>query len=242
MLMPGNIATMEQVAAIPLPKETRSYRPVPNLQLVEMFMDEIAKTYRVEKDSLSLSLGLGKNDQQMFGSITVDAIRNENFSSSLTTVFRNSYDKSLSIVGAGGANCWICDNLQVGGQIIEMRKHTTGIYDDLSNLIRKVVQGSIHTFNESMDFAAKLQEKSISLDDSFRTVGLAMGHNVLKPQQATVTLRELQNSSHEEFKEENVWSLYNHFTEALKRGPAGGVITRHDNATNFFNEQFLQAA
>jgi len=239
--MTQNQKTLAEITAVPVPQATSTYRPIANGTLVEMFAGEISRVYNVDPDNLNMSFGLSKNDQQMFASITVDDIWNEHFKSALTLVFRNSYDKSLSVLSGSGANSAICDNLQTWGDLVLMRKHTVNMFDDLRELVQRSVQAAIHTFNHSMSFARTLEAQVISADDSFRTVGLAMGHGVLKPQQATVALNELKESSHEEFKEENVWSLYNHFTEALKRGPAGGAITRHDRATQFFNQNFLTA-
>ena len=93
-----------------------------------------------------------------------------------------------------------------------------------------------------MEMADKLQSMPISMDDSFRAIGLAMGRKVLMPRQASVAYSELRESTYEEFREENVWSLYNHFTEALKRGPVGDIMTRHEKATDFFRNEFALAA
>jgi hypothetical protein len=225
---------------VPLPVATRSYNPVPNGQLVDLVQSVARSVYDVPDDALELSLALSGKDQQMFGALAInaDAVTDARFDSSMTIVFRNSYNKSLSLALAGGAHSWICSNLQISGEIIELRKHTTNIWDDLRALIERVVRGAKGDFQKSMVVAEALSALEMSYDDCYRFVGLALGHKVLRAQQAGVVFSELETPSHEEFRPMNAWSLYNHFTEGLKRSPAGEAMARHQRVTQFFGYQF----
>ena len=50
---------------------------------------------------------------------------------------------------------------------------------------------------------------------------------MIKPRQLTQTLREWRNPIHDEFKERNVWSLYNAMTSALKSTPPNKIMEKH---------------
>lgn len=237
----GRACTLEDVRAVPVPLATKTYQPVPNGDLVEIIKGVARETYGVGDDALELSLALSGKDQQMFGSLTInaDAVSNARFDSSLTICFRNAYNKSLSAALAAGAHSWICSNLLISGDIIELRKHTPNILRDLRALIERVVQGASGEFQKSMAFADRLSGAHTSRDDCYSLVGLAMGHKVLRTQQASVVLQELENPSHEEFRPLNAWSLYNHFTEGTKRTTAAEAMTRHQGVTRFFEDQFV---
>ena len=240
----GRRCTLQEVCAVPLPEATRTYNPISNGALVQMLQDSMRGVYGVEEDGLELSLALSGKDQQMFGSLTINddgghhGTSDARFNSSMTVVFRNSYNKSLSLALAGGAHSWICSNLQISGDIIELRKHTMNVWDDIRDLITRVVMGAHGDFQRSMGVAAVLSDYRLSYDDCYRLVGLAMGHGVLRTQQASVVLKELAEPSHEEHRPMNAWSLYNHFTEGMKRSSAGEAMTRHQKVTQFFGNQF----
>ena len=237
----GRQCTLEDVCAVPVPVATDSYNPIPNGDLIQMLKEAVKRVYNVGEGDMNLSLALSGKDQQMFGSLTVGskALTSDRFKSSTTIVFRSSYNKSLSVTFAGGAHSWVCSNLQISGEIVELRRHTTDIWTDILALIERVVRGARGNFENSMATAKSLSGIKMSYDESCRLIGLAQGHKVLRPQQASVVLQELEMPSHEEFRPETAWSLYNHFTEGLKRGRACEALARHHRATQFFDRQLL---
>ena len=138
-------ATFADIAAIPVPAAKGRYMPVSNADLSRMVIDSVKSSYSLADDDLDIRFGLSQKDQQMFGSIIVkeQALLDRKFDSSLMFCFRNSYNKSLSIALLSGANCWICDNGQMVGDLIELRKHTLNVWNavwlkSLGTLVSKV--------------------------------------------------------------------------------------------------------
>ena len=232
--------TLSDVYDVPVPVETKTYTPVSNRDLLEMTQTTMQRVYDVPAEEIDISVSLGAKGQEMFGALTVasDATTDEKFNSSLMVVLRNSYGKSLSVAFAQGGNCWTCSNKMISGDIVMLRKHTRNVHEDLRGIIEGIVRGALGEFRRSMGILEGLQGIPVSLDDCYRMVGLALGYGILRSQQASVVYDELRNPSHEEFSEMNAYSLYNHFTEALKRSPAGDAMQRHRRATKFFGRQF----
>ena len=239
-VMAEKMVTFEQAASIVVPQATRSYMPVANGDLIRTVGDILKTTFGVDDSALTLTLGLSQKDQQMFGAYIVksEALTDTRFQSRMMYCFRNSYNRSLSIAAAAGAHCWVCDNKQISGEVVELRKHTTNIWRDLEPLLLKTAQGAAGEFSKAMGQAKQLAGAELNQRQMFQLVGVAQGEGVLKPQQASVAIREIKEASHEEHSAPTAWSLYNAFTQGIKRGNAGTEITRHHKVQKFFDAEF----
>jgi len=223
------IQGLEEAYAVAIPEATRSYQPVSNQQLIEHVKDQV-------KGLLGLPIlreeyGLACKDQQMFGVITVDTGNEEN---GLAIGLRNSYNKSLSLGITSGASVFVCSNLCFSGDATRViRKHTRYVWRDAVELIHESIEWSQHYYDRiNYDFDI-MKGQPMSTDKGYDLIGRAMGHEVLKPQQATVAMREWDNPTHEEFQDRNAWSLYNAFTESLKRGCGGNRMEKQAKAHQF---------
>ena len=100
----GKPADIEDLRKVPLPQETKSYKPLGHYALVLTLgevADKFLKDYEFDKGIYALS----KDGQRMFGLHTYGA---ETSDLSLAIGFRNSYNKSMSIGIAIGASVMIC--------------------------------------------------------------------------------------------------------------------------------------
>jgi len=64
-------------------------------------------------------------------------------------------------------------------------------------------------------------------DEAFRLMGYLYGHDLVSPRQLTVLKDEWLKPSHEEFRERNLWSLFNATTESLKSCPPTIIMEKH---------------
>ena len=228
-----HVEGLDEVYAVPVPSATRSYQPVPNRQLIEHVKDQVTKMLGLP--ILREEYGLSCKDQQMFGVITVDTGNEEN---GLAIGLGNSYNKTISVRITSGASVFVCSNLCFSGDATRViRKHTRYVWRDAVRLIHESIEWSQHYYERiNYDFDV-MKGQPLSDDDGYDLIGRAMGHDVLKPQQATIALREWKSPSHEEFLDRNTWGLYNAFTESLKRGCGGNRMEKQAKA-----HQFLMAA
>jgi hypothetical protein len=220
----GDYCSLDDLRTIPLPKETRTYKPVSHYDLA-VNLGEVSggllRGYQLDK----AQYGLAREGNQMFG---IHTYRNGISSSmGLSIGFRNSYDKSMSVGIAIGASVFVCDNLALTGEIAIMRKHTANVWNDLEELTITTIYRSQHNFSKIVEDAETMAERYLSNDNAFRLLGLLYGNDVISPRQIPVVKREWLNPSHDEFEDRNVWSFYNACTEALKSTPPNKIMEKH---------------
>ncbi|MBC8551756.1 MAG: hypothetical protein ISR95_03470 [Candidatus Marinimicrobia bacterium] len=220
----GDYCSLDDLRMIPLPNETRTYKPVSHYDLA-VNLGEVSggllRGYELDKTQY----GLAREGQQMFAVLTY---RNGTSSGmGLSIGFRNSYDKSMSVGIAIGAAVFVCDNLALTGEIAIMRKHTQNVWNDLEELIITTVYRSQHNFTRIVEDAEIMRGKYLGNDDAFRLLGLLYGNDIITPRQIPIVKKEWLNPTHEAFEERTIWSFYNACTEALKSSPPNKIMEKH---------------
>jgi len=227
-----HVEGLDEAYAVPVPPATRSWQPVSNKQFVEEVRDQSSM---LGLPIYSEQYGLASKDQQLFGVITFDTGQEDN---GLAIGLRNSYNKTLSLGITSGASVFVCSNLCFSGDATRViRKHTRYVWRDAVRLIHESIEWSQFYYDQINEDFAIMKGQSMTNDNGYDLIGRALGYEVLKPQQATVAMREWKNPSHEEFLDRNTWCLYNAFTEALKKGCGGNRMEKQAKA-----HQFLMAA
>ena len=114
------------------------------------------------------------------------------------------------------------------------RKHTTHVWRDIRVMVDKALMSSVQHHERMATQLDQMKQIGVDQDAGYEMIGRALGHGVLRPQQATIAMGDWKTARHEEFSERNLFSLYNCFTEGLKKGPAGDTMDRHVKAHRFF--------
>ncbi|MBT5467938.1 MAG: DUF932 domain-containing protein [Candidatus Marinimicrobia bacterium] len=216
-------ATLDELASIPLPKETRTYKPVPHQALVSM-LGTIASDLLPEFELVNTQFGLARDGAQMFG---VHTLKNGSSAMGLSIGFRNSYNKSLSIGIAVGGSVFVCDNLCLHGDVTVLKKHTLNVVASIESLALSAIYRSRSAFNHIQEDAEVMKDIPLSDEDAYRTIGLIYGRGIITPRQIPVVKKEWLEPSHDAFAGRNLWSFYNAVTEALKSSPPQSIMERH---------------
>ncbi len=216
-------ATIEQLAMIPLPQETRSYKPVAHHDLANM-LSSMAANLLPEFELVNTQFGLARDGQKMFG---VHTFKNGDSALGLSIGFRNSYDRSLSVGIAVGASVFVCDNLMLTGDLTVLRKHTTNVLDDIDGLAISAIYKSRRAFDQVKQDAEVMKQIPMSDDEAYRMLGLIYGRGIITPRQIPVVKKEWLEPSHDAFEDRNLWSFYNSVTESLKTSPPQSILERH---------------
>ncbi len=219
----GQECSLDDLRDIPMPVETRSFKPVSHYDLA-VNIAQVAGELLREFSLYNSQYGIARNGGQLFG---VHTFKNADEEMGLSIAFRNSLDKSLSLGMSFGAQVFICDNLALTGSIVKIRKHTTNVHTDLEEMILTGVYRARTSFINAVDDAGKMKQVEIDANGAFRALGHLFGHKVLSPRQMPVALKEWHNPSHKEFEPRTLWSLYNAVTEALKNSPPQSIMERH---------------
>jgi hypothetical protein len=219
----GQECSLQELRDIPLPPETKSFKPVGHYDLA-VNIARVASDLLREFTLHNSQYGIARNGGQLFG---VHTFKNSNTELGLSIAFRNSLDKSLSVGMAFGASVFICDNLALQGEIVKIRKHTTNIASDLEEMILTGVYRARTSFISAVDDCHKMRGIEIDNDGAYRALGHLFGHKVLSPRMMPVALKEWHQPLHQEFEPRTMWSLFNAVTEALKLSPPHSVMERH---------------
>ncbi len=219
----GQECSLQDLQSIPLPAETRSFKPVGHYDLA-VKIAQVASELLREFTLHNSQYGVARDGAQLFG---VHTFKNANEELGLSIAFRNSLDKSLALGLAFGAQVMACSNLALTGSIVKIRKHTTNVHTDLEEMILTGVYRARTSFISAVDEAAKMKRIEIDDNGAYRALGHLFGHKVLSPRQMPIALKEWDHPSHDEFEPRTLWSLYNATTEALKSSPPQSIMERH---------------
>ncbi len=218
-------ATLEDIAAVPVPEETKTYKPLPHHDLATNTMrigQEMMETkgFKVDK----AQFGLDRTGNRMFG---VVSFANGVQGIGLAIGFRNSYDKSMSAGFAIGGRVFVCDNLAMAGELVVMRKHTGGIIEELRDKLVLTYHRATTTWTKLVEDRQRMQDIPVDDDLAYATMGPAYGRGLISAGQLPKVNAEWKTPRHEEFAPRNLWSLYNAVTEVYKGLPVHRVMERH---------------
>jgi len=223
LLKGGQECSLQDLKGIPMPAETRSFKPVSHYDL-SLNIAKVAGELLPEFDLNSSQFGTAREGGQLFG---VHTFKHSNTELGLSIAFRNSLDKSLALGLAFGGAVFCCSNLVLQGEIVKIRKHTTNIHQDLEEMILTGVYRARTSFISAVDDAKTMKQIELMDDGAYRALGHLFGHKVLSPRQMPIALKEWHKPSHQEFEPRTLWSLYNAVTEALKQSPPQSIMERH---------------
>jgi len=222
----GKKVTREDVNAVFTPPNGPGrYTPVDFnelLTLVEDMADSI-----VGLPVKSVEYALNRKQTQMFAAYTFDV---PNSDAGLSIGVRSSHDKTLPVGIVGGSRVFVCDNLAFSGESMEVtRRHTTNVWNDVKASVANGVQASIKAHDLMAARWEKMSEVSLTEDDGYGILGRALGHDIIKPQQATRAFTgwggEFGKKSPFPTHGGNLYGLYQAMTEGAKQG---SVETRID--------------
>jgi hypothetical protein len=219
----GHIVTRDDLALVPVPEATESYLPVPHNHLADTLSAigrDILKGFDFHKEQYALA----RDGSQMFG---VHVFKSAHAELGLSIGFRNSYDKSMAIGIAIGAEVFVCDNLALTGDITIMKKHTLNVWQGLEDAAISTLYRSQKNFEKIIGDSEILKGRPLDDTEAFKLIGLMFGHGILTPRQLPVVKNEWLKPAHEDFRPRNMWSFYNACTGALKGCPPLLIMEKH---------------
>ena len=213
----------DDLKEIPIPKETSSYKPVTHHELADK-LKTMTLDLMPEYAHAQSQYGVTREGQKLFG---LHTFQNGDQELGFSVGFRNSYDRSLSVAVALGAQVFVCDNLMLTGDLTVLRKHTSNVMTDIDGLALSAIYRSRSAFNQIKADAETMKGIPMSDDEAYRMLGLVYGRGIITPRQIPVVKSEWETPSHDAFEDRNLWSFYNAVTESLKSSPPQSIMERH---------------
>lgn len=210
-----DLVTREQLALVETPDATRSFKPVPHIELIETLehvlnLNQIA--IRKEKEQFALR----RDGSTLFGVLQLAYQDTPDGMAALG--LRTSNNRTMSIQICAGLSVFVCDNMVFRGDLIALnRKHTAGLH--LRTEINHAVLRFQDHFGRLTGEISNLKERTVSDTDA-----KAILHDVFV--KGILPIRLLPEASRlyfepfvDEFRPRNAWSLHNAFTAVAKEMP-----------------------
>jgi len=214
-----SLVSRAQLACIPAPVGTSTFKPVPHIKLIETLEDVLkARSINIVKEQFAI----GAKGNRLFSTLDLDI--NGVADSRASMGLRTANDKSMSIQIVAGLRVFCCDNMSLLGDFIALkRRHTSGLY------LRDELIGAVDLYEEHYA-TLKTEVQSLKDHNLSDTEAKAMIEDVFMERKMPLRLlpdvhRSYFNPPHVEFEPRTAWSLHNAFTEIAKVMP---LSTRMD--------------
>jgi hypothetical protein len=231
-----DLVTRKQLALVETPTATRSFKPVPHIELIETLQRVLTlNNITIRKEQFALR----RDGATLFGVLQLAYQDTQDGMAALG--LRTSNNRTMSIQICAGLSVFVCDNMVFRGDLIALnRKHTAGLH--LRTEINHAILRFQDHFGRLTGEISNLKERTLADPDA-----KAILHDVFV--QGILPIRLLPEASNlyfepfvDEFKPRTAWSLHNAFTAVAKempittRMPAIQELGRYFGMTNGVSE------
>ena len=198
-----------------VPSLTETYSPVAHSELIYLLEKQLnVDGYQVVNNHVSQSY----NGEQIAGTMRLlkdTGIAGQEMGQTLA--YQNSYNKRLPIRIVSGGEVFICSNGMIVGDIITFRKHTGEVFPALKEMIILSVTRMEEDYEKTQADVHTMKEIDLTTTLAAELVGrMYVEERILNNGEVNEVVRQLRNPRFDVFKKNNLWSLYNHATWALK--------------------------
>lgn len=228
----GRLVTEQELAQIPTPQGTRSWHPIPHHALYEMTLNTLVNAgLRPTKVQLGVKqakvqVATQRDDgydhaehlegAQFFGLIQLQ-LQAYSGEYAVMVGLRNSHDKSLAAGICLGSSVFVCDNLAFSGEHQLARKHTRFIMMDIQDKVTKTIRKIPQLADQQHQRIETYRARNVTDDAARVCLCRSAEQNILPWSALKPTWQHWIEPQHDAFKPRNAWSLFNAFTETMKR-------------------------
>lgn len=210
MMSEGKFVGRDEIALVPTPVATASWKPVPHTEVIDAVTDVVrAHDWAI----LDEQYGLARDGQRMFGVIRINKSSSTEWSRCIG--IRNSHDRTIAVGLAAGISVCCCSNLSFGGSMVLKRRHTSRI--ELNGLVLEAVDALELEFLTLENVAEELKIDEVNDDEVRASLVVAAERQAIPSCDILTVWKEFKNPRHDEFADPTRWSLLNAFTETAKK-------------------------
>jgi len=210
MMCDGKFVGRDEIALVPTPASTPSWRPVPHVEVIDA-VTEVVKAH--DWTILAEQYGLARDGQKMFGVIRINRTNSTDWSRCIG--IRNSHDRSLAVGLIAGISVVVCSNLCFGGSMVLKRRHTSRI--ELNGLVVEAIDELEDEFLTLETVAEDLKLQYLRDDQARAAIVKAAEAGAVNSCDILPVFKEFKAPQHEEFADPTRWALLNAFTENAKK-------------------------
>ena len=211
MMCDGKFVSRNEVALVPTPEASESWKPVPHIDVIEA-VSEVVQAHKWQ--IMDENFGLARDGQKMFGVMRINKSNSSDWSRCIG--LRNSHDKSFAVGLSAGISVTVCSNLAFGGTTVIKRRHTSRI--ELTELVDMAMTELENEFLMLETVCEDLKVIYLKNDDEARSrIVRAAELGAINSSDIIPVFKEFKNPRHPEFSEPTRYSLLNAFTETIKK-------------------------
>lgn len=253
--------TVEEVNKAPCPEGTKKWTPIPHGVFLDLVKASVKKAgFAIGQEQY----GLYDDGSRLFGVVEITGQDYLDGQVQLIMGIRNGNDRKMSAGICAGSKVFVCDNLsfmaytdkQLGTEPVAMRRYHSGrVMDDIEDSLDEAMSRMLVLKDYQEQFFQTLRTRKLETrgvnDIIIRAAeaenpAIPWGHIQHVKKQWDLQHRKPENEEeakkwHEEFTEENAWSLYNCFTEVAKGYLGQNTLAASNRSiamNNFFRSRF----
>ena len=203
--------TTDFLKEIPLPEQTRTYKPVSHAIFIDEIKEELYKRGHSVKTERYLT---ANNGLIMTGNFTIE---NPDGEINPAIFFTNSYNKMRKAELTNGVIVLVCSNGMISMDVSNKfsKKHSGTVLEDLRNNIVLSVESVDEEFEKLRKNAEEMKQIQLSDNQIASIIGdMYINESMISETQLSILKKEVKTSTN--FKDNTVWDLYNNTTEAFK--------------------------
>ncbi len=219
--------------ATPIPKQTRTYKPISHEQLIDLTLNSIATAgFKLDREQYASA----RDGNIANGRFTIQNVADTEMQ--LQIGWQNSYDKSLTLKFAIGTRIFICQNGCVSGDFGSFKKkHQGEIQTFTPQAITEYIKRSGDAFKRMQDEREVMKTIQISDRSQAELIGrMFIEEKFIQSTQLNIIKRELKVPTFDYNCPNSLWELYNYTTYALKEIHPHDWMNSHVAAHKFFTD------
>lgn len=223
--------TKELLTNAPVPKQTRTYKPVSHEQLIDLTLESIYQAgFELDKELYTAS----SNGQIANGRFTISNVTDRDMQ--LQIGWQNSYNKQVTLKFAIGARIFICQNGCVSGDYGAFKKkHVGEVQTFAPNAITEYIKAAGDAFERIQKERDKMKKVEITNRRKAELLGrMLIEDQFIESTQLNIIEKEIKRPTHDYDCENTLWELYQYTTFAMKEVHPRLWMDRHIQAHQFF--------
>ena len=198
---------------IETPEGTESWKPISQYNIATKVVNEaIKRDYNVVKEEY----GFNPTGLHIFGLVHLNQPDSEK---TKLIGFRNSNSKTFAFSICAGFQITICSNMMIGSDIGNklQRRHTKNIQQDLDSIIQSAFEQLPNEFTKLEEHIQRMKNDNLNLNQVRVIVMSSIEKKMIRASDGLNIMNEFKHPRHKEFSGRNSWSLYNGYTQVIKK-------------------------
>lgn len=220
--------------SVPVPAETRTYRPITHEQLIDLTLNSIQSAgFKLESEKYTAA----RDGQIANGKFRISSVADAEMC--LEIGWQNSYNKQLSLKFAIGAHIFICKNGTVSGDMGAFKKkHQGSVQEFTPTAIVEYIKRAGDVFTQMQKDRESM--KVVPIDN--KTKAELIGRMFIEEEFITITqlgviTKNLKTPEFDYGAPDSMWELYQFTTQAMKDCHPSLWMDSHIQAHKFFTRE-----